>query len=291
VLGDRTGALELQRDALAIELAAVGPDHDNISAARNNLGGTLLALARYEEALVEFREAARIQEATHGPTHFELVLIHGNIGNVLQQMRDLDGADAAYQKALAVADAQPTPPPDAAQMRMNLAMLRGRQGKKDEARTLFAEARAALVELYGEKHLWVGICDVNEGVVLSELREFGAAIALFERAITILEPILGEAVEMAQPYLGIGNAYVEAGEPERALPYLARADELRALVPGDLVLAGQVHIMRGRALYDSGVDREGGIAMVRAGRDEYARSPLAQPGDLDATDAWLRDKR
>ncbi len=66
--GDVAGALESYRDVLAASEAVHGPRHLRTGQARENVGGCLLALRRFEEAEAELTKAFDILNDVQGPT-------------------------------------------------------------------------------------------------------------------------------------------------------------------------------------------------------------------------------
>ena len=56
-------ALKELKEALRIRRAALGDDHPDVAATRNNMGVVYRSQGRYDEALKEYEEALRIREA------------------------------------------------------------------------------------------------------------------------------------------------------------------------------------------------------------------------------------
>jgi Flp pilus assembly protein TadD len=82
-LGDLDGARVQMEWALAIDEAALGPDHPDVAALRNNLGRVLQDLGDLEGARMQIGRALAISEAALGPDHPTAVTMRRNLGSLL----------------------------------------------------------------------------------------------------------------------------------------------------------------------------------------------------------------
>ncbi len=79
------------------------------------------------------------------------------------------------------------------------------------------------------------------------------------------------------------------GAFDRALPALERARENREASNAVAAELGEVHLALGRTLFDGGLDRERGMALVLRARQEYQQAPRTTfvDGDLADLNRWL----
>jgi Tfp pilus assembly protein PilF len=91
--------------ALAIEEAALGPDHPAVATTLTNLGVVLEGLGDLAGARAFHQRALAIEEAALGPDHPAVARTLGNLGLVQRALGDLAGARAFHQRALAIEEA------------------------------------------------------------------------------------------------------------------------------------------------------------------------------------------
>jgi tetratricopeptide (TPR) repeat protein len=101
-LGDLQGAQILFERALAVDQAALGPEHPSVARDWNHFG--LLRRDRFDlpAAQEAFRNALAIAEAMHGGEHPYVARYVNNLGTVLLDMGDAVGALAAFQRAFRI---------------------------------------------------------------------------------------------------------------------------------------------------------------------------------------------
>ncbi|HJQ23982.1 MAG TPA: FxSxx-COOH system tetratricopeptide repeat protein [Blastocatellia bacterium] len=93
-------AKRMHERALAIDKAALGPDHPNVAIHLSNLGGVLQDQGDLAGAKVRFERALAIDEAAFGPNHPDVAIDLNNLGGVLKAQGDLAGAKVLYERAL-----------------------------------------------------------------------------------------------------------------------------------------------------------------------------------------------
>jgi hypothetical protein len=84
--GDLAGARMQYERALAIAEAARGPDHEDVTKWRSNLGLVLQDLGDLEGARVQVERALAIGEAALGPDHPTVAALRDNLSGVLQAL-------------------------------------------------------------------------------------------------------------------------------------------------------------------------------------------------------------
>jgi tetratricopeptide (TPR) repeat protein len=145
---------------------AINPDY---SEAHSNLGLALKDLGQLNEAVVCYNKALAIK-----PDYADA---HNNIANVLQELGKLDEAVASYNKAIAIK-------PDYAVAHNNLGNALKEIGKVDEAVKKFNKALAIKPD-YAEAHS-------NLGLALQQLGQLDEAVTSYNKALSI-KPGFAEA--------------------------------------------------------------------------------------------------
>jgi hypothetical protein len=102
---DFEGSVLAHSAALAITLAAVGPDHRLTGEVIGELSITLLMDSRHEIALPLLIEARRILEAARGPTHESVLRVRTNTLTALTNLARLDEAEREANALLLLLDA------------------------------------------------------------------------------------------------------------------------------------------------------------------------------------------
>jgi tetratricopeptide (TPR) repeat protein len=142
----------------------------------------------------------------------------------------------------------------------------------------------------GPEHPKTALALSNHGELLCRTRRFAEALDYAHRALAIFE----RETDPNGPFVAhslwvIGVSASNAGAFDRALPVLERAREIREDSNAIALELGEVHLALGRALFDGGVDRERGMALVLRARQEYQQAPRTPfvDGDLAELNRWL----
>lgn len=139
-LGRLPEALKLFEEALEINLDMLGDDHPDTAMSLDNLAGVHSQLGNYAESLRLQRQALAIREARLPADHPHIALSLNAIGCLMLEMNDLDASDEVLQRAYSIRDGRDSNNPNIVPILTNLAVLRTRQGKLDDARSLLARA-------------------------------------------------------------------------------------------------------------------------------------------------------
>ena len=90
--GDYEAAVEMAKEALSIQEAALGNQHPFVAVTLNALGTSLQSLERYEEAKRHLARAVEIHRAVHGPRSAEVAAPLSNLALIEQAQGNLDVA-------------------------------------------------------------------------------------------------------------------------------------------------------------------------------------------------------
>ncbi|WP_420455615.1 FxSxx-COOH system tetratricopeptide repeat protein [Rubrivirga sp.] len=189
---DYADAQALFERALALDEAALGPDHPNVAAALSNLGGVLRASGDLKGAEAAYRRALAIAEAAYGPDHPDVATTLNNLGLVLRARGDLEGAEAAHRCALATFEAVYGPDyPHVATALNNLGLALHDRGDLEGAEAAYRRALAIGEAALGPDHPDVANRLGNLGDVLRDRGDLDGAEAGYRRALAIFEQKLG----------------------------------------------------------------------------------------------------
>jgi tetratricopeptide (TPR) repeat protein len=145
----------------------------------------------------------------------------------------------------------------------------------------------------GPEHPKTALALSNHGEWLYRTRRHAEAVEFAQRALAIFE----RETDVSGPFVAhalwvIGAAGCDAGAFDRALPALERACKNREAASAIASELGEVHLALGRTLFDGGLDKERGMALVLRARQEYqqaARTTFVD-GDLTELSRWLASR-
>jgi len=206
-------------------------------------------------------------------------------GRLAESVADAERAIEWKQRALGATD------PDVGVSWSALADSLFSLGEYDRALDAVNRAIEVLSAGYGPDHPRTAISVANLGEYLSRLGRFRESREPALRALQVFERETGpDSVLVSYPLLTIGLSHLGTNEPAAAIPVLERSTRIREAneVSSPAVVA-EVHLALGRALADSGVDRERGRALVARARLEFERAPRTPQVDKDLgdLDRWL----
>lgn len=288
--------------ALWSDTVAKLPDNPD---ARNNLGNALLAAARVNDAIAQFRKAVSLET--------DFAEFHFNLGNALAKTAGISESIPEYVAALKIK-------PDMEEARQHLGIALARTGRMDEAIAEFQEALRANPDS-AEDHFNLGTALVHFGRIGEATREYERALQLkadYPEAHASLGLALAasgrmpEAIAQYREALrldpntpeaayDLGNALARTGHPAEAVPYYRQAivlngDSAQAYDNMGLALAVCGRFQEAIASFenalrlkpdDAGVRLSLGRALAQAGRPSEAAEAFAQvlrsrPESIDA---------
>jgi tetratricopeptide (TPR) repeat protein len=145
----------------------------------------------------------------------------------------------------------------------------------------------AIYERAGARSYNVAITLYNRGELASLRGRCDDALRDYGRAAEMFEHLRGPSTELLlYPLVGEAGCLLRRGRAADAIPRLQRALALPAR-PGDASDVALARAYLGRALVETGRDRAGGLAMIRAARPALA-ADAASAEVLRQLDDWLR---
>ncbi|MEM7308437.1 MAG: serine/threonine-protein kinase [Planctomycetota bacterium] len=179
---------------LALMLDLHGEDHIEVARLRTDLGWALLESERFDEA--RRKSAAAVDWFARMPDGaYELAVATNNLAVSLRAMDDVDGAEAAYRRAIGLFRSQYGEESALAGAATgNLAFLLWRAGRQDEALELYEDSVRALRATVGE-HSVLGSILLGFATALYELGDYTRAEPLCAEARDMLLGAMGESDE------------------------------------------------------------------------------------------------
>jgi eukaryotic-like serine/threonine-protein kinase len=312
--------------ALVIERAALGDDHERVALLLTYLGAVLERSGQSEDAIANFEQALVIHRRALGPQHPELVKIYNNYAAILVGRQDYARAQLQLEQALAIQRATLGEHPSTAHLLDNLGLTMVLQGRVKPGRAAIEEALAMRERLLGAEHPTVANSLINLAGALELAEDWGGARRLYQRAQGIMEKAGSDTQEMASVLVGLGmldlregaaqagydrceqavKIFEHAGGPtQRALaeplmclgwgqleleaPQAALVTLERALAIRDVGQAdypAMVRVLLAHALVKTGGDTERAAKLRAEAKKLYRKLPLPPP---ERVAAWLRD--
>jgi serine/threonine-protein kinase len=270
--------------AVAIREEVLGPNHPRTASSRNDLGMLLRDLGKPKEALASLEQALAVYEETLGPEHADVGRILNNIGLAHADLNDNTGAEPFFRRALAIKEKAlgPTHPSTALTL-SNLGAVLVELGRAAEARPLLERAFEIQRASLGSNHPDLALPHHTLGAALRLEGKCKEAIPHFMEAKAIWEKTLGpEHPQTSAAYFDLGVCYTDLGRTQDGLPLLERALAIREKVgrsPGGIA---EAKWQLGRALWESGSDKQRGLALVHEARPKL--NGMRQAREIDS---WL----
>jgi len=184
-------ALALFRRALAIREARLGPRNPGVAEILNDLGMTLAAKGRFDEAEPILQRSAALQESLWGDRDPRIAKALHNLSGIAYYRGRTEEGIRLQRRALSIREAVlPDDHPDLAGSREALALFLRKEGKTAEAARLLERVAATTEKVYGPAHPELARALLNLGQTYAELDRPATALPLLERALAIREKAL-----------------------------------------------------------------------------------------------------
>jgi serine/threonine-protein kinase len=255
--GDLEAARRYHGQALAINEAALGPDHRRSLANRMNLALVLHSAGEMDEAERLYRTVLEVEDRIYAGHHPALARTLNSLASLLRSRGRYQEAESLYVRALAVS--RELLGPDHRQIATvltNLGSLLGASGRPEEALEPLEEALAMRLKLFGPDHPAVATALNNHGLTLRDLGRHAQAVEQLREVERIYRSRLGERHHWRSLALGnLASVHLLMGHPAAAdsLYRQAQAIDEESLPPDHVdrafALAGlaDVALLSGRA--------------------------------------------
>jgi len=223
--GDLEGAQALDRRAIEINEAVLGPDHPDVAIGLNNLAGSYFSQGKYDLAEPLWRRALAIREKAFGENHADVAQSLFNLGIVRWFRGDYAGAEALLLRAMKVEEATLGPEhPSRAKTMVTLAGVYRQMGREAEAESLHLRGLAIQEKSLGPRHVDVAESLVNLGNLYYGRARYDLAEPAYQRAIAIYEAAnLPEHFYAASALANLSAVYLQQGRLLECEPLLLRA--------------------------------------------------------------------
>lgn len=222
-------------EALRIERATVGEQHERYAVSLNNLATLLRAMGRYEEAEPLFRQALEIDEATIGRQHPEYATRLNNLAGLLRDMGRYEEAEPLLRQALEIDEATiGRQHPDYATHLNNLASLLCNMDRYEEAEPLYRQALEIGETTIGRQHPSYAIHLNNLASLLHDMGRYEEAERLYRQALKIGEATIGrQHPNYAIRANNLANLLRDMGQYEGAAPLYRQSVAIFRAAIGD----------------------------------------------------------
>ena len=190
--GNLLDAETIHRQALALRLDVLGPDHLTVSETLNNLAAVLATEGRSREAGELYRRALAIRRRILGDGHPQVATTWHNLGGALRDLGDLPAAEEAFRKAIAIYEQSVGHNhPYTAGSLLRLGGVLEARGDLDEAALRYRESLAIHRSTLGDEHPKTAESELYLARLLSRRDSCSEATELARRAETTLRATRG----------------------------------------------------------------------------------------------------
>ena len=217
--------ITLQREALAVTIAALGEKSLAAAETRNNLASALMQKGEFAEAAKEFAASCEVRTALLRPGHPLLVRCESNLGLAKLRLGEVDDAVKLLTKAANGWDAAFGPEhPGRVLAATALSQALRKQGKQPEAIDWLRRTLAWQQQHQSTAPASIAATEANIGLALAEQGKDDEAIAMLDRVLPVLRSGSGVSGILKNAIESLAGAYERRGQPEKAR-------ELRATIP------------------------------------------------------------
>tara|TARA_R110002073_G_scaffold245044_5_gene407574 strand:- start:117379 stop:120243 length:2865 start_codon:yes stop_codon:yes gene_type:complete len=288
--GDYAGARKAHESALAVWREIRPADHLDLVATMGDLADAHSRLGNYEAGLTLNQEAASIVERSLGQNHPWAGYLYNGIGSTLYRLERQQEAAEAYERSLTILETNfGSEHPAVASILSNLGNVYQAQELYEKAVDYQSRSLAIQEKLSGPEDQSVGRVLLNLGSLYVAMKNFEEAVKTCDQAGAIFKNSVGADHPFSAYALAcVGNAKLESGNPESAIPYLEKALRIRTRGEAEDIELAESLFQLSEALGKSGRDRP--LAKKYALR---ARTILASTGTheklLAEVNDWIRD--
>ncbi len=242
----------------------------------------------YHAAEAHYRRALELREKAHGKDHPEVASALTDPASLLRVEGQFSQALTLCQRARDIITRTLGPKhPETARFGMNVAIALRHLGRGSEAEREFSQALTLLERPRIDNPSLIGWVLFEQGALKVAQRDYRAALALEQRALTLLQQAMHDSPLIAGPLTWIGYAQVGLGSAPEGVEPLERALALRLASPDPLDLP-VTRFGLAQALWEADSDRARARELATAARDGLAK--MAVPPRallLDEVEAWL----
>jgi len=166
------------------------PDHPSLLVSMSNLAVTLTTAGRHAEAEPLLRASVDSQIRVHGDKHPKTMVAMGNLAFVLEDLNRLDEAEVYFRRVVDLRREVSLTDPNGWPELNNLAMLLTKQGKLEEAASLYKEVVTLATANGPANYLPTAIFRNNYGECLAKLGRYEEANIELGESMLVLQAAL-----------------------------------------------------------------------------------------------------
>lgn len=215
----------LYRAAIETAERDVGPDHQAVAAALNELAVLLFRQGRYGDAEPIFRRSATIKERVYGSASKELALALNNLGLLLKEAGRFAEAEPIQRRSLAIWEAAlGARHIDVALCANNLALVLQGLGRYEEAESLFKRSLSIHEATRGKQSAETATLLNNLADLYRAMGRDADAERLFKQSLEVREKALGQQhPEVAESLNNLATVLQAEGRSAEAAALFRRA--------------------------------------------------------------------
>lgn len=220
-------AYQASEDVLLLMEELQLEDTEHFATVLLNSATAYRAGGRYRDAYEQYMRAARIYEGLIEPEDYRFAGLYNNMSMLLEAMNENEQAAGLAERALAIIQKQPDARMEEATTLTNLALIKFKLSKTEEAERLLTEA-VAIFEEAGEQtdaHYSGALAGLAEAAFRKE--DYARALALYDKACGEVAKHFGENASYAILSENCAAVCERLGEETRRQEYLSRAKRVR----------------------------------------------------------------
>lgn len=287
--GQLERAQSLLERALAINRLHLGGDHPNVAGTLAQLGALAIERGAFESALSHHSEALEIRRRALGEHSSRVAMSLTDTANALSGLGRHAQAVARFEQAAALfEDELGSDHPFLAIAQSNLAAAYVRQARPDQALPLYQRALEIQRRTYDAEHPNVLQTTFNLAEVLRRTGQRARAITLLQQVIRHTSPRDGALPALQiDAKTALGEAYLDLGRAERALPLLEGSLAARAETDRRPDLWAKNAFALARALQMLDREPERASSLASAALERYRRGSASYLPEIEAIETWL----
>ncbi len=223
--GEPKIAIDRFEEALA-ELQRVGANESRDALLlRNDLGGALAQLGRWEDAMAAFEAVRRTTEAWLGPDHPDLAVALNNIGSAQRTLGDLTAARATFERVIGIFErAHGADDLAVGRALLNLGTVQADMGEEADALASFSRAERIIAGAGGPRHPDLARAWKGSGGVAYATGDLELARERFAAALELERDVLGaDHPSTSVSATNLAAVLVDLDRPKDAIPLLEDA--------------------------------------------------------------------
>jgi tetratricopeptide (TPR) repeat protein/predicted Ser/Thr protein kinase len=205
-------------------IARMGGNEELETEVENSLGIIYSRADKLDEALAHLERALQLNEKLFGKENPRRPGLLVSMGVVLRKLERFDDALQVLREGIAIREKVHGPThPSIGNLNYVMAQVMLKKGDFEQARTYANRALEVRLAAFGAEHPEVGDAHDLVGVTSAMAGKHPEALESFLKGMSIKEKVLGQDhLYVSNSAAGAGMAYLELGQPERALPLFER---------------------------------------------------------------------